>query len=88
MFTFGQTPTYQSDEKFDLGISDDKRALTLSFLEGFEVAVGGSKSPAPTATRAFFSSCRSKDTTTPRGWKSSSFAATLLLRLPREQPRP
>src|SRR5215217_9441827 len=54
MFTFGQTPTYQSDEKFDLAISDDKRALTLGFLEGFEVTVGGSKSPAPTATRAFF----------------------------------
>src|SRR5215204_2199084 len=54
MFTFGQTPTYQSDEKFDLAISEDKRALTLGFLEGFEVTVGGNKSPAPTATRAFF----------------------------------
>jgi len=53
MLTFGQ-PTFQSDEKFDLAISDDKRALTLGFLEGFEVTVGGSKSPAPTATRAFF----------------------------------
>jgi len=51
--TFGQ-PTFQSDENFDLAISDDKRALTLGFLEGFEVTVGGSKSPAPTATRAFF----------------------------------
>jgi hypothetical protein len=54
MFTFGQTPTYQSDEKFDLEVSDDKRALTLSFSEGFEVTVGGSGSPAPTSTRAFF----------------------------------
>jgi hypothetical protein len=54
MFTFGQTPTFQSDEKFDLSVSDDGRALTLGFLEGFEVTVGGSKSPAPTSTRAFF----------------------------------
>jgi hypothetical protein len=54
MFTFGQTPTYQSDEKFDLDVSDDKRALTLSFSDGFEVAVGGSNSPTPTSTHAFF----------------------------------
>ncbi len=54
MSTFGQTPTYQSDEKFDLRVSDDKRALTLGFLEGFEVTVGGSKSLAPVSTRAFF----------------------------------
>jgi hypothetical protein len=53
MFTFGQTPTYQSDEKFDLDVSDDRRALTLRFSEGFEVTVGGSKSPAPTSTRTF-----------------------------------
>jgi|SRR5215210_7681042 len=53
MFTFGQTPTYQSDEKFDLAVSDDKRALTLRFSEGFEVTVGGGESPAPTSTRAF-----------------------------------
>ncbi len=50
MFTFGQTPTYQTDEKFDLSVSDDRRALTLRFTE-FEVTVGGSKSPA--STRAF-----------------------------------
>jgi hypothetical protein len=53
MFTFGQTPTYQSDDKFDLNVSDDKRALTLNFSDGFEVTVGGSKSPAPTSTRVF-----------------------------------
>jgi hypothetical protein len=70
MFTFGQTPTYQSDEKFDLAVSDDKRALTLSFSEGFEVTVGGGGSPAPTSTRTSFSSCRSKAAA--RGWKSSS----------------
>ncbi len=54
MFTFGQTPTYQSDEKFDLDLSDDKRALTLRFAEGFEVTVGGHESQAPTSTHAFF----------------------------------
>ena len=54
MFTFGQTLTHQSDEKIDLAVSDDGRALTLGFLEGFEVTVGGSKSPTPTATRVFF----------------------------------
>jgi hypothetical protein len=53
MYTFGQTPTFQSEEPFILGVSDDKRALTLTFSE-FEVTVGGSNSPAPTATRAFF----------------------------------
>ncbi len=51
MFTFGQAPTYQSDENFDLSVSDDKRALTLRFSE-FEVTVGGGRS-APTSTRWF-----------------------------------
>ena len=54
MFTFGQTLTHQSDEKIDLSVSDDGRALTLGFLEGFEITVGGNESPAPTATRVFF----------------------------------
>jgi hypothetical protein len=62
MFTFGQTPTFQSDEKFEprpthavpqLTVSDDGRALTLTF-SAFEVTVGGGKSPAPTSTHAFF----------------------------------
>jgi hypothetical protein len=30
MITFGQIPTYQSDEKFELAVSDDKRALTVT----------------------------------------------------------
>ena len=57
MFTFGQVPTYQSaenDEKFDLEVSEDRRALTLRFSEGFEVSVGGSNSQVPTSTRTFF----------------------------------
>jgi hypothetical protein len=53
MFGFGQTPTFQSDEPFVLDVSDDKRALTLTFSE-FEVSVGSSQSPAPMSTRAFF----------------------------------
>jgi hypothetical protein len=52
MFTFGQIPTYQSDDKFELGVSDDKRALTLTFSD-LQVTVGGSKSPAPASTRVF-----------------------------------
>jgi hypothetical protein len=61
VFTFSQTPTFQSDEKFEprpthavtqLDVSDDGRALTLTF-SAFEVTVGGSKSPAPTSIHAF-----------------------------------
>jgi hypothetical protein len=61
MFAFAQTPTFQGDEKFEprpthavpqVGVSDDGRALTLAF-SAFEVAIGGSKSPAPMATQAF-----------------------------------
>jgi hypothetical protein len=65
MVTFAHAPTFQSDEQFELDISDDREALTLTF-SGFEVPVGGSNrgrladwspellAPAPTATRAFF----------------------------------
>jgi hypothetical protein len=52
MFTFGKIPMYQSDEKFELGVSDDKRALTLTFSD-FQVTVGGSKAAAPMSTRVF-----------------------------------
>ena len=61
MLAFAQTPTFQSDEKFEprptqpvtqLDVSDDGRALTLAF-SAFEVAIGGTKSPAPTSTHAF-----------------------------------
>lgn len=52
MFTFGQIQKYQSDEKFDLSVSDDKRALTVRFSD-FQAAVGGSKSQAPVSTRLF-----------------------------------
>ncbi len=52
MFTFGQIPTYQSDANFELAVSDDKRALTLTFSD-LQVTVGNSKSPAPMSTRVF-----------------------------------
>ena len=52
MFTFGQIPTYQSDENFELAVSDDKRALTLTFSD-LQAAVGGGKSPGPMSTRVF-----------------------------------
>jgi hypothetical protein len=52
MFTFGQLPTYQSDERFELGVSDDKRALTLMFSD-LQATAGGSKSPVPMSTRVF-----------------------------------
>ncbi len=57
---------FQSDEKFELDVSDDGEAWTLAFSEGFEVPVGGTNrgrladwspellSSAPTATRVFF----------------------------------
>jgi uncharacterized protein len=61
MFTFAQTPTFQSDQKFEprptqpvtqLDVSDDGRALTLTF-SAFELTIGASKSPAPSSTHVF-----------------------------------
>jgi hypothetical protein len=61
MFTFAQTSTFQSDQKFEprpthavpqLDVSDDGRALTLTF-SAFELTIGASKSPAPTSTHVF-----------------------------------
>ena len=66
MLAFAQPPTFQSDEKFEprptqpvtqLDVSDDGRALTLAF-SAFEVAIGGTKSPAPTSTHGFFDGSR------------------------------
>src|SRR5262245_66686451 len=52
MFIFGKMPTYQSDEKFELDVSDGKRALTLTFSD-LQATVGCGKSPAPMSTRMF-----------------------------------
>jgi hypothetical protein len=61
MFTFGQTPTFQSDEKFELDVSDDGEAWTLTFSDF--VARAGALIHRPRRQHArFFSSCRSKAT--------------------------
>lgn len=52
MFTFGQIPTNQGDEIFELGVSDDRRALTLTF-SGLQATIGSSESPWPISTRVF-----------------------------------
>ncbi len=52
MLGFGQVPTYQSNDKFELAVSDDKRAFTLTFSD-LQVTVETSKSPAPIASRVF-----------------------------------
>jgi hypothetical protein len=51
VFTFGEIPTYQGDLGFQAGVSDDKRALTITFSD---VTVELGKAPgdtAPTASR-------------------------------------
>jgi hypothetical protein len=54
MLTFGQLPTYQSDETVDVLISDDRRAFSLLF-SGFEVLLGAEvgKSVAPIVSSVF-----------------------------------
>jgi hypothetical protein len=52
MFTFGQVPTYQSDKNFNLEVSPDKRALTLTFND-LQVTLGNDKSAAPMSIRMF-----------------------------------
>ena len=51
MLTFGRIPRQKSGEKFEAGVSEDKRALTLTF-SGLRVHVGG-RSKASTSTRLF-----------------------------------
>jgi hypothetical protein len=52
MLMFGKIPTYQGTEKFELGVSDDKRALTLTFSD-FTARVGGKGATVPVASRLF-----------------------------------
>ena len=52
MLTFGKAPIYQTNEKFDLGISRDGRAFTLT-LSDFEINSETGKSAAPIVTREF-----------------------------------
>lgn len=52
MYTFGQIPLYQSENKFEVGVSDDKRAMTITFSD-FGVQVEAGKSPTPMLSRVF-----------------------------------
>src|SRR5690606_23910815 len=54
MLTFGQVPAYQTDVRFDYGLSPDRRAFTLSFSDlqvPAEPDVG--KSALPITSRVF-----------------------------------
>src|SRR5215813_5905894 len=53
MFTFGKIPTDQTDDKFDLGMSDDKRAFTLTFNDLKVTSEAGQPSAAPIAAHVF-----------------------------------
>lgn len=50
MTTFGKIPAYQGTEKLELGVSPDKRALTLTFGD-FKAHVGGEGAKVPVASR-------------------------------------
>jgi hypothetical protein len=50
MLAFGQP--YQSKDKFEFGVSDDKRAFTLTFSD-FQLNLEGGKSATPIASRVF-----------------------------------
>lgn len=51
VFTFGEVPPYQGDVSFQAGLSDDRRAVTLTFSD-VTVEVGNSPNDtAPTANR-------------------------------------
>ena len=52
MITFGRIPRRKSAVKFEPGLSEDKRALSLTFSD-FQVHAGGGKSWASTVTRLF-----------------------------------
>ena len=48
--TFGEKPTFQSDDKFEYGLSPDKKAFTLTF-SNLEVGIDGGKMPDKVAKR-------------------------------------
>lgn len=48
--TFGEKPTFQSDDKFEYGLSPDKKAFTLTF-SNLEVGIDGGKLPDQVAKR-------------------------------------
>jgi len=52
MTTFGKVPSYQGTEKYELNISPDKRALTLTFSD-LVAHVGGKGGSVPVVSRLF-----------------------------------
>ena len=48
--TFGEKPTFQSHDKFEYGLSPDKKAFTLTFSD-LEVGIDGGKMPDQAANR-------------------------------------
>ena len=52
MITFGRIPRRKNAVKFEPGLSEDKRALSLTFSD-FQIHVGGGNSRASTVTRLF-----------------------------------
>jgi hypothetical protein len=53
MFTFGNAPAYQTEDKFDLGMSDDKRAFTLTFNDLKVTAEANKSSTTPISAHVF-----------------------------------
>ena len=53
MFTFGKVPTYLSEDKFDVAVSDDKRAFTLTFDDLKVTTEAGKGSTAPISAHVF-----------------------------------
>src|SRR6478672_6638 len=53
MFTFGNVPAYQAEDKFDLGMSDDKRAFTVTFNDLKVTAEANKSSTTPISAHVF-----------------------------------
>jgi len=55
--TFGDKPSFQSADNFDYGLSDDKKAFTITFKTAFEATVGkvqnATATEAPVGTNVF-----------------------------------
>ena len=51
MFTFGEIPAYQGDVSFEAGLSDDRRAVTLTFSDVTAEVGNSPNDTAPTANR-------------------------------------
>jgi hypothetical protein len=52
VFTFGEIEAYQGDVSFQAGLSDDRRAVTLTFSDVTAEVGKSPNDPAPTANRS------------------------------------